>query len=196
VRELADAEVAVVAEHFQALAAGAAFGEPSHQLVEPGSEFNRHLSLSLAPWGRSLCGLSLSRPSSWSCARDAGATDVQVAGDGGDARGLAPGGDEVGVFEGTRGSAAAAEASRGDLASPCLVVELAGGAEGTEVLADRACRNAELGGDLALGERTAAAPAFPVCQQLHGIDGRGRAAPAGARGVGISVHRGAFGSWR
>ena len=111
---------------------------------------------------------------------DADAADVQVAGDGGDGGLFCPGRDEVVVFEGTRRPAAAAEAPGGELAGPGLVVELAEGAKGTEVLADRACRDAELGGQLALRERTAAALTYPVCQQLQGVDGGRRAAPATA----------------
>jgi len=77
---------------------------------------------------------------------DAGAADVEGAGDGGDGGLFGPGGEEVGVFEGTRRPAAAAKASGAELAGSGLVVELPGGAEGLEVLADGGCGDAEPGG--------------------------------------------------
>jgi hypothetical protein len=128
---------------------------------------------------------------------DAGAANVQVAGDGGDGGLFGPGGDEVGVFEGTRGPAAAAEGASGcELAGSGLVVELAGGAEGAEVLADGGIGDAELAGELALGERTAAAPALPPGQQLQRVESGWGAAPARAGGADGGSHREAFGSWR
>ncbi len=92
-----------------------------------------------------------------------------MTGDGGEAGGLGPGGDEVGVVEGGGGAAAAAEASSGgEGAVAGGVVELAGGAEGLEVFADGGFGEAELGGELALGEGLAASPAFPAVQELLG----------------------------
>jgi hypothetical protein len=125
---------------------------------------------------------------------DAAPADVQVAGEGGDAWRLAspasgpemqaPGGDDVGVGEGTGWPAAAAEASScGKVAGSGLVVQLAGVSESAEVLADGGIGDAELAGELALRERTAATPTLPPGQQLKGVEGGRGAAPAGAGGA-------------
>jgi hypothetical protein len=95
---------------------------------------------------------------------------LQVTGYGGDARGLAPGGEEGLVVEGFRGTAAPAEASAGGSG---FVVELAGDSEGLQVLADGGFRDAELAGELSQGEGTAASPSFPAGLELQGVDGGG-----------------------
>src|SRR5262245_12498930 len=110
---------------------------------------------------------------------DAGAADAEGAGDGGNGGLLGPGGDEVDVFEGTRRPAAAAEVASGrEVAGSGLVVELAGGSECPEALADGGLGEAELAGDFRQREGTAAAPPVPAGQQLQGVDSSHRAAPA------------------
>jgi hypothetical protein len=59
----------------------------------------------------------------------------------------------------------------GEVAGTGFVVDLAGGSEGAEALAHGGGGDAELGGDLAMGEGAAVAPAFPPGEELEGVDG-------------------------
>src|SRR5436853_7465705 len=100
----------------------------------------------------------------------AGATDVEVAGGGGDALELSPDGAQDGVLERRLGTASPAGASPGGQGSrSCSVVDLAGVAEGLQAPADGGGGGAELLGDGAQGGRTAASPAFPPGEQLSRI---------------------------
>src|SRR4029077_2316289 len=107
------------------------------------------------------------------------AAHSQGAGDRGEAWCLAPGGDEGAVGQEVGGPAAFPEASPGgEGVAAGVVVELAGGAEGSEVLAGGGFRDAELGGEVSQGEGAAAASAFLPGQQLQRVDGGGGTAPA------------------
>src|SRR5215210_1041806 len=120
---------------------------------------------------------------------DAGAADVQGAGDGSDGGPLGPRGDEVDVFEGTRGPAALAQAAPGgERPGSGLVVDFSGLAELVEALARGRLGDAELAGDLSQGERAAASPPLPAAQQLQRVDGGHRTAPARSRGAGGGCH--------
>jgi hypothetical protein len=85
------------------------------------------------------------------------------------------------ALPGGGGAAAFGEAAvGGEVAGSGLVVQLAGFAEGAEVAADGRFGGAEFAAQLAQGERTAAALAFPPEPQLKRVDGEGWAASVGA----------------